>query len=77
MPTVELTLNPEIDELHDQMLDDIDELVEDNDQIPNDDATELLEQQLNETMGEQLEQMIYEARQQLQQMDDQPQQPRQ
>lgn len=70
MPTVELTVEPEIDELHDDLLDDIDEEVDGNPQLPADDAVGLLEQQLSESMGPQLEQMIYEARQQLRQMDD-------
>lgn len=65
MGTVELQLEVEIDNVHTDLLEEIDKEIESDPQIPFESAEGLLEQQLSEASTGQIEQLIYDVRRQL------------
>jgi len=64
MATLELALAVEIDEIHAELLEEVDAEVESSGDIPFDSAETLLQQKLSEASSEQIEQLIYDLRQQ-------------
>jgi hypothetical protein len=65
MGTVELELEVKIDGVHTNLLEEIDEEIQSNPEIPFESAERLLEEQLSEASTGQIEQLIYDFRQQL------------
>ena len=70
MGTVELELTVEIDGVHTNLLDEIDDQIKSDPEIPYESAEELLEEQLSEASTGQIEELIYKFRQQLTQEDE-------
>jgi len=70
MGTVELELEVEIDGVHTNLLDEIDDQIKSDPEIPFESAEELLEEQLSEASTGQIEELIYKFRQQLTQEDE-------